>query len=704
MTIKSRTVVLILGLQAVAVLLTAMLGARDAARQAARIDELADHAGLAAMAQRIQQESSLLERAAIDLAALGTSMLQHRSRLADEAWHGFVQQRLLEHFESLPESIGGGLWFEPEVVAPGRRHYGPYVFRDGSELQFTWELSTPEYDYHSQSWYLSALPRDWPRERRRPRAAYWSDPYLDSAGTGALMMTVSAPMHDAEGRVIGLATVDWSLQAMRELVVNLSSPGGQQSFLLEQRSGRFLVYSADPEQVMQSAALQPWADALLSTVQPGAVRQLGEVELAGVRHALDVHATGVGLLLGTLKPLGAAGGLGVLAAQADRIGLALLLALPLLALSWLVLNRQFRPMDEVLEAIRRSLSRDPQESRLVLQPVVQSSRNEFSPLVDALNRIYAEINRDAERLAELNQQLSGRQEEIAALNASLEQRINERTFQLEANNAELQRTVSALSRLQGQLVEAEKQGSLSRLVAGIAHDINTPIGIAVTAASHLGDLFQARREALQRAAANEPGLQRLLEDGDEGLRMLQSNLRRAAELVRSFKQISVDQSGEGRRRFDLAGYLDEVLLSLRPQFKRLPHKVELDCPRGIDLDSYPGAWAQIVTNLVMNALRHGLIAERAGHILITARQVDDQVELRVKDDGGGIPADRLPRIFEAFYTTGAGQGGSGLGLAVVRDLVEQRLGGKVEVRSEPGQGAEFIIRAPQRTAEVGNGH
>ena len=704
MTIKSRTVVLILGLQAVAVLLTAMLGARDAARQAARIDELADHAGLAAMAQRIQQESSLLERAAIDLAALGTSMLQHRSRLADEAWHGFVQQRLLEHFESLPESIGGGLWFEPEVVVPGRRRYGPYVFRDGSELQFTWELSTPEYDYHSQSWYLSALPRDWPRERRRPRAAYWSDPYLDSAGTGALMMTVSAPMHDAEGRVIGLATVDWSLQAMRELVVNLSSPGGQQSFLLEQRSGRFLVYSADPEQVMQPAALQPWADALLSTVQPGAVRQLGEVELAGVRHALDVHATGVGLLLGTLKPLGATGGLGVLVAQADRIGLALLLALPLLALSWLVLNRQFRPMDEVLEAIRRSLSRDPKESRLVLQPVVQSSRNEFSPLVDALNRIYAEINRDAERLAELNQQLSRRQEEIATLNASLEQRINERTFQLEANNAELQRTVSALSRLQGQLVEAEKQGSLSRLVAGIAHDINTPIGIAVTAASHLGDLFQARREALQRAAANEPSLQRLLEDGDEGLRMLQSNLQRAAELVRSFKQISVDQSGEGRRRFDLAGYLDEVLLSLRPQFKRLPHKVELDCPRGIDLDSYPGAWAQIVTNLVMNALRHGLTAERAGHILITARQVDDQVELRVKDDGGGIPADRLPRIFEAFYTTGAGQGGSGLGLAVVRDLVEQRLGGKVEVRSEPGQGAEFIIRAPQRTAEVGNGH
>jgi signal transduction histidine kinase len=173
--------------------------------------------------------------------------------------------------------------------------------------------------------------------------------------------------------------------------------------------------------------------------------------------------------------------------------------------------------------------------------------------------------------------------------------------------------------------------------------------------------------------------------------------------VRSFKQISVDQSGEGRRRFELRAYLDELLLSLRPQHKRLPHTVELDCPRGIELDSYPGAWAQIVTNLVMNSLRHGLSAERPGHIRILVSESGDDVELRVKDDGVGIPADRLPRIFDAFYTTSAGTGGSGLGLAVVRDLAEQRLKGRVSVASRAGEGAEFLIRAPKFTPEAAPG-
>ncbi|MCK7594731.1 sensor histidine kinase [Pseudomarimonas salicorniae] len=702
MTIQSRTAVLLLGLQLAGLLAMAFLAARweaigEASRRQQRIE-----AQLAAQAQRIDHEGELLARAAVDLAIQGALLHQQRGNPPGPAWHARVQAQLGDRLERLPEAIGGGWWFEPGAVEPGRRHYGPFVYRDGSGVVFTWALSTPEYDYHSRGWYLAALPRDWERDRRRPRNVYWSAPYYDEAsGSSALMLTLGAPMHDAEGRVIGIATVDWSLDALRELIRALAEPGGQQAFLVDRRSGSLLAFSADPGLAMTPVALQPWAAGLNSSLAAGSTRRLADVELAGVPHAVHVRATRAGLLLGTLTPI-RPGWEGLFDTLPRWLWWALVIGMPIALLVLLVLSQQRRPLDKVLAALRQSLVREPGSDRLLLRPMELSGRNEFTPLIERLNALYAEINADTERTARLNETLQARQAEIAALNASLEQRINERTFELEANNAELQRTVSALSRLQGQLVEVEKHGSMSRLVAGIAHDINTPLGVAVTAASHLQDLLRERREVLARAARAEPLLRQLVEDGEEGLGMLLSNLQRAAALVRSVKQISVDQSGEGRRRFDFAAYLEDVLLSLRPQHKRLPHRVQLDCPRGIELDSFPGAWAQVVTNLVMNALNHAFAPGSAGLIEVSGRIEGGAIELRVRDNGLGIPADRQSRIFEAFFTTGAQHGGTGLGLAVVRDLVEQRLGGRIDVISAPGQGSEFLIRAP--LSSPGNGH
>lgn len=698
MTIKSRSLLLVLGLQLVAVLCVALFAIHTSARRDAGQGRSQAAKQIALEAMRVEVVGGRLERAAVDLAALG-SLLHAQSEVDSAAWLAQLQSSLLAHFSGLPEAIGGGLWFEPDAIESGRQRFGPYVFRAESGLEFTWDLSTEAYNYHNQPWYLTGLPRDWPRDRRRPKAIYWSEPYRDKAGSQSLMLTASAPIHDSEGRVVGLATVDWPLDGLRELVSRLAAPGGRQVFLIERRSGKLLVYSPDPRQVMQPVAAQAWADDLLPRLRGGEPFD-ARVELAGVPHDLHLQPAVAGLSLGSLTPAPSAMK-EILRRSPSALGWALLTALPLLLLTWLTLNRQFRPMDQLLAAIRQSLARDGADDRLLLRPIAMPVQPEFRPLVDTLNSVFSEIHRDREQLIELGRQLHAQQAEFAERQASLEKRVNERTFELEANNAELQRTVSALTRLQEQLIEAEKQGSLGRLVAGIAHDINTPLGIAVTAASHLHDQFNAQRDALAEAAKRSSGLRRMLEDGDEGYRMLLANLERAAALVRSFKQISVDQSGEGRRHFELKAYLDELLLSLRPQFKRLPHRVELECPRGIELDSYPGAWAQIVTNLVMNALRHGLQPERAGQIMISASQSDDQLELRVKDDGAGIPADSLPRIFDAFYTTGASQGGSGLGLAVVRDLVEQRLGGRIEVRSTPGEGAEFIVRAPRVTASNG---
>lgn len=696
MTIKSRTLILVLGLQLVALCAVAAYGLRAVAVDEAHMRELRAATETVARAQRIERIGTVLERAAIDLAALGSLLHQQAGGRADEAWMDRLQTRLLAHFETLPEALGGGLWFEPEAIESGRRHFGPYVFRDGGGLVFSWDLSSADYDYHSQPWYLAGLPRDWPRQRSRPRPVYWSEPYRDEAGSQALMLTAVAPVHDREGRVLGLATVDWALEDMLDLVEAMGRAVKGQAFLLDRRSGRLLVHTADPGQVMQPVALQAWATGLETQLRGDSLAFEADVELAGVPHQLHARGTAVGLLLGSLTPARVDSAVW-LAALPKAFATAAALGLPFLLLVAWILNRQFSPVERLLQSIRGSLARAPQDGRLLLQPIPRPAQPELQPLVEALNGVFEAIHRDAEQLAELRRQIQLQQEAFSARQSSLEQRINERTFELEANNAELKRTVSALTQLQEQLVEAEKQGSLSRLVAGIAHDINTPLGIAVTTASHLLEVFLAQREALAQAASRHAGLRRLLGDGEEGLRMLLRNLERAAALVRSFKQISVDQSGEGRRQFELRPYLDDLLLSLRPQFKRLPHKVELDCPRGIELDSYPGAWAQIVTNLVMNALRHGLGAARPGHIRIAAAADDEQLTLVVSDDGVGIPAELLPRIFDAFFTTGAASGGTGLGLAVVRDLVEQRLGGRIEVRSAAGEGAEFRIVAPRRT-------
>jgi signal transduction histidine kinase len=177
--------------------------------------------------------------------------------------------------------------------------------------------------------------------------------------------------------------------------------------------------------------------------------------------------------------------------------------------------------------------------------------------------------------------------------------------------------------------------------------------------------------------------------------MVLSNLYRAAELIRSFKQIAVDQTGGHRRRFYLKEYLQDVILSLRPQLGGTRHPVSLSCPDELVLYSHPGSFAQIITNLVMNSLTHGFEGRDAGHIAIQVSEMPDYIQLRYSDDGSGIAADVLPHIFEPFYTTKRGSGGSGLGLLVIYNIITQSLSGSISCSSTPGQGVLFDIRIPR---------
>lgn len=256
------------------------------------------------------------------------------------------------------------------------------------------------------------------------------------------------------------------------------------------------------------------------------------------------------------------------------------------------------------------------------------------------------------------------------------------------------RDVSDLRSTQDKLMQSEKMAALGGLVAGVAHEINTPVGIGVTASTHLQECIR-HFEALYRSdRASKQDLEELLEDVREAGDVIHANLQRAIELIQSFKQVAVDQSTQERRRFNLRTYLQEILLSLHPRLKRTSHRVELNCPDDIELDSYPGAVSQILTNLVMNSLIHAFEADEKGALSIDASRVEGGVRLTYADNGRGMSSEQAARVFEPFYTTRRGSGGSGLGMNIVYTLVTDTLGGSIECTTQPGKGVSYQITIP----------
>jgi PAS domain S-box-containing protein len=279
------------------------------------------------------------------------------------------------------------------------------------------------------------------------------------------------------------------------------------------------------------------------------------------------------------------------------------------------------------------------------------------------------------------------EENILLLNATLEQRVQERTQELSA-------TLVQLTAAQSELVRAEKMSALGSMVAGIAHELNTPIGNSLTVASTLEDNAHQFADGMA-AGLTRSRLDEFVSSTRQGASILMRGLQHAAELVSSFKQVAVDQTSLNRRGFDLHATVHEILLTLGPTIRKSGHAVECDIASDITMDSYPGPLGQVVTNLVNNALIHAFEGDQQGRVVVHARPGPaGTVQLQVSDNGVGIPADHLTRVFDPFFTTRLGQGGSGLGLNIVYNLVTKTLGGTVHVASIPGQGATFYIVVP----------
>ena len=310
-----------------------------------------------------------------------------------------------------------------------------------------------------------------------------------------------------------------------------------------------------------------------------------------------------------------------------------------------------------------------------------------------------EVAKKTAALSQIMLDLEEQKDELLSKQLTLRQEIDGRQFveqELRKRNEELAGSMETLESAQQQLIESERMASLGGLVAGITHDVNTPLGVGVTAASFLIERINTLEAAFNDKSITQTQMTSFIEEAGQTTHLLMNNLNRASELIASFKQVAVDQTSEAERRLDLNSYLDEIIQSLKPSFKNNHHTIDVECDESINIMCAPGAIAQIVTNLVMNSVMHGFEHKVNGHIKIKVEASEQEVVMHYSDDGIGLLPEHLDSLFDAFFTTKRAKGGSGLGTHIIYNLVTQTLNGQIEAKSTTGQGLQYTIRFPRR--------
>jgi len=306
----------------------------------------------------------------------------------------------------------------------------------------------------------------------------------------------------------------------------------------------------------------------------------------------------------------------------------------------------------------------------------------------------AELNLLSSDLETMAGAIAGREEDLRRLNDQLEDRVALRTDELNRSNKDLSAALEVLKKAKDELIQSEKLAALGRLVSGVAHELNTPLGNGRMAITGLGDRL-ARFETSLGDGLRRSDLVGFVEAVRASTRIAESNLKRASELIGSFKQVAADRAGSRRRRFQLREVVEEVLLTLSPTLAGRPIRIRVEVPDEVLMDSYPGELGQALTNLVENAVLHAFPEGDPGTVSITAETgLPGRVRIRLRDNGVGMAPAVARRAFDPFFTTSLGNGGTGLGLFIAHNAVTNVLGGSIDLQTASGEGATFDITVP----------
>jgi signal transduction histidine kinase len=341
------------------------------------------------------------------------------------------------------------------------------------------------------------------------------------------------------------------------------------------------------------------------------------------------------------------------------------------------------PIDALVKLVQRISRQNDYSSRAKKHGI-----KELDTLSEAVNGML-------QRTQDYMEQQTRAEEEQVKLNVNLEGKVHQRTLALKESNKELIQTLEILHQFQYQIVQNEKMASLGDMVAGVAHEVNTPIGLGVTASTMMLDRLAGISKAFESKTLKASALAKFIDEGQENLNIIYRNLNRAAELISSFKQVAVDQTSENNRIFSFSKLMDEILLSMRPKLEKFSHQINVTCVNDLIVESKAGPINQIMINLIMNSIIHGFEDREEGAIDIKIEVVDNEKALiKFEDNGKGIPEHLRKRIFDPFVTTKRGRGGSGLGMHLVYNLVTQALNGSISIVSKEGQGVRFSIEFP----------
>lgn len=542
-------------------------------------------------------------------------------------------------------------------------------------------------------------------EHNSQRDIVWSGIYYEEIGQEWLVSCVT-PV-DFNNQHIATVGSDLLLSDLFEHTINDHLEGTYN--IIFQQDGRLIAHPNQMEAIQASNGnlyIQKSQDQnLINIFERVTNRQPGQVVLENTKDEELLAITkieGPDWYLVTVYPQALLSGLAFDTASFILM-LGLLSLLIEITLLFIVLHTQMaKPLREFIESTQKVATGDFSLDRTHL-PVhrydeigqlaqsFQQMAGQLKTSFDTLETKNVELERLNTDLQQANQAAKAANQALNQTLATLDAKVIERTAQLNAKVEELTQT-------RHELLQSEKMASLGRLVAGFAHELNTPIGVAVSGASLLQEKTHLVNKLIEQEEVDEDELISALDGINQMAELTLSNLRRASGLVGSFKRTAIDQSSDDIRQFQVKRAIEDVINTLHNQFKKTAIDIQVDCPNDLAIYSFPGALDQILTNLMMNSLIHGFEdGKKAGHIRIEVQWLENQLHLIYSDTGKGIPPENLSNIFEPFFTTHRAHGGSGLGLYICYNLITNQFNGQMTCESTVDQGTTFHIDFPIET-------